>query len=103
MSPDKPVDIFGVDDHEDDDAPDPEHAPPRPVDTFRRTAVGSVVAAGLLGLRDALEGRPEKEEVAIVSEAPDEPVDDDALLTFDEMLPPGVKVVVPRLPDDDRA
>lgn len=102
MNPDDPVDIFGVDDDDEADAADDEHAPPRPVDRFRRTAAGSVVAAGLLGLRDALEGRPEKEEVAIVSEAPDEPVDDDALLTFDEMLPPGMKVVVPRLPDDDR-
>lgn len=47
------------------------HAPERPVDRFRRGAVGSVVAAGLLGLRDALEGRPEREEVTIVSEAPE--------------------------------
>jgi hypothetical protein len=45
----------------------------RPVDKFRRTAAGSVVAAGLLGLRDGLEGRPEKEEPAIVSEAPGAP------------------------------
>jgi hypothetical protein len=43
--------------------------PHRPVDKFRRTATGAVVAAGLLGLRDALEGRPEKEEAAIVQEA----------------------------------
>jgi hypothetical protein len=42
----------------------------RPVDRFRRAAVGRVVAAGLLGLRDALEGRPERDEVAIVSVAP---------------------------------
>jgi hypothetical protein len=40
----------------------------RPVDRFRRTATGAVVAAGLLGMRDALEGRPEKEEVTIVNE-----------------------------------
>lgn len=53
-----------------------QHAPPRPVDRFRTTAVGTVVAAGLLGLRDALEGRPEREEVAIVSEAPTRPVED---------------------------
>jgi len=45
--------------------------PERPVDRFRRGAVGSVVAAGLLGLRDALEGRPERDEVTIVSEAPE--------------------------------
>lgn len=77
-----------------------EHAPPRPVDRFRRTAAGSVVAAGLFGLRDALEGRPEKEEVTIVSEAPAEPVDDDYLLVFDKNLPPGMKVVLPRPPDE---
>jgi hypothetical protein len=53
-----------------DDA-DGDHAPERPIDRFRRGAVGSVVAAGLLGLRDALEGRPEREEVTIVSEAPE--------------------------------
>lgn len=44
-------------------------APTRPVDRFRRTAAGSVIAAGLLGLRDALEGRPEREQTAVVSEA----------------------------------
>jgi hypothetical protein len=42
----------------------------RPVDKFRRSAAGAVVSAGRLGLRDALEGRPEREEPAIVSEAP---------------------------------
>jgi hypothetical protein len=52
-------------DNDPDDA-----APERPVDRFRRGAVGSAVAAGLLGLRDALEGRPEQEEVTVVSEAP---------------------------------
>ncbi len=59
--------------------------PPRPVDRFRRSALGSVAAAGLLGLRDALEGRPEKEEPAIVVDAPqpkrDGPVD--VVLDFD--------------------
>jgi hypothetical protein len=46
----------------------------RPVDRFRRTAGGTVVAAGLLGLRDVMEGRPEREEVTIVNEAPTRPV-----------------------------
>jgi hypothetical protein len=55
----------------DDEAFDPDDAAPeRPVDRFRRGAVGSAVAAGLLGLRDALEGRPDQEEVTVVSEAP---------------------------------
>lgn len=47
-----------------------EHAPERPVDRFRRSAAGTVVAAGLFGLRDALEGRPEREETAVVVDAP---------------------------------
>ncbi len=56
---------------------DPAEAPfERPIDRFRRTTTGTVVAAGLLGLRDAMEGRPEKEEVTIVSEAPTRPVGD---------------------------
>src|SRR3954465_7806038 len=44
--------------------------PSRAVDRFRRTPAGSIVAAGLFGLRDALEGRPEREGSAVVSEAP---------------------------------
>ena len=39
----------------------------RPIDKFRNTAVGSVLAAGMLGLRDVLE--PEKDDkVAIVQD-----------------------------------
>jgi hypothetical protein len=45
----------------------------RPIDRFRKGAVGSVVAAGLLGIGDALEGRAPKEEVTIVQEAPSQP------------------------------
>jgi hypothetical protein len=64
----------------DPDASDPPAAA-RPVDRFRRTTVGTIAAAGLLGLRDALEGRPEKDEPAIVVDAPgkrhdpDDPID----------------------------
>ncbi len=87
----------------DDDAgqPDDAHAPPRPVDRFRRTAVGTVVAAGLLGLRDALEGRPERDEVAIVDEAPTDRVEPGFRLVFDEDAG-RVTVVLPEpLPDED--
>gem|GEM_PF-5637222 len=42
----------------------------RPVDRVRRSVAGGVVAASMLGLRDVLEGRPEREEIAIVCEAP---------------------------------
>ncbi len=74
------------------------HGEARPIDRFRHSAAGSVVAAGLLGLRDALEGRPEKEEVAIVSEAPDEPTDQGVTLVFDEDDPSRLRVVLPRSP-----
>jgi hypothetical protein len=56
------------DDGEPVDEIDPGEPWERPIDRFRRGAAGSVIAAGLLGVRDALEGRPEKEEPAIVSE-----------------------------------
>jgi hypothetical protein len=73
------------------------HAEARPIDRFRRTAAGSVVAAGLFGLRDALEGRPEREEVTIVSEAPSRPVDGFTLV-FDPDDPSSLKVVIPPPP-----
>jgi hypothetical protein len=46
----------------------------RPVDRFRTSAGGTVVAAGLLGLAEALEARPPREEVVIVQEAPTQPL-----------------------------
>ena len=71
----------------------------RPVDRFRRTATGAVVAAGLLGLRDALEGRPEKEEVAIVNEAPAAPPRDvDVVIDFDH---PERSIAVVRRPEGE--
>jgi hypothetical protein len=89
-------------DVDDDRVPDSEEEPTseeRPVDRFRRTATGAVVAAGLLGLRDALEGRPEREEVAIVNEAPTAPPRDvDVVIDFDH---PERSIVVVRRPADD--
>jgi hypothetical protein len=56
----------------------------RPIDRFRKGAAGGVLAAGLLGLRDALEGRPEKDEPVIVADAPQPKLDHiDLLLDFD--------------------
>ena len=71
----------------------------RPVDRFRRSATGSVVAAGLFGLRDALEGRPEREEVTIVSEAPTRPVDEHLEVVLDFEHPERSTVVVHGHPD----
>jgi hypothetical protein len=58
------------------------HAGPPPIQKFRGTAVGSVLAAGMLGLRDALE-IPEDEEPAIVEAWGGQPVDDDMVLRLD--------------------
>ena len=58
------------------------HAEDRPIDKFRKTATGSVLAAGMLGLAEAIEGR-EKEEPAIVVDAGGEPVDPDLIVRLD--------------------
>jgi hypothetical protein len=85
-----------------DDDTEADHAPDRPIDRFRRGAVGSVVAAGLLGLRDALEGRPEREEVTIVSEAPEhDPAPIDVQLDPDHPEQ-SVVVVRPATPPETR-
>jgi hypothetical protein len=95
VDPDRVLEVaFPVPDGTDRVESDTGHAEQRPVDRFRQTAVGTVVAAGLLGLRDALEGRPEREEVAIVTEAPDRPVDDGVTLVFDEDDPAALRVVL---------
>jgi hypothetical protein len=76
----------------------------RPVDKFKRSSAGSVVAAGLLGVRDALEGRPEKEEVTIVQEAPAQPVRGNIDLVIDPEHPERSIAVIrrpaPLAPDD---
>jgi hypothetical protein len=80
---------------------DPAEPWERPIDRFRRGAAGSVIAAGLLGVRDALEGRPEKEEPAIVSEAP-EPRLDHIDLVLDPEHPERSRAIVYLPPPDER-
>ena len=93
---DEPEDVDDVDDEAEVEATD---AGDRPVERFRRSATGAVVAAGLLGLRDALEGRPEKEEVTIVNEAPDAPPRDlEVVIDFDH---PERSVAVVHRPEGD--
>jgi 4'-phosphopantetheinyl transferase len=68
--------------------------PNRPIDKFRGTAVGSVLAAGLLGLRDALE-TPKDDKVAIVKEhAGDPPFTDPVVLRLDPDHPEDSIVMV---------
>jgi hypothetical protein len=72
----------------------------RPVDRFKRTAAGTVVAAGLLGLRDALEGRPEKDEPVVVGEAPAAPPPDGIEVVIDFEHPERSVVYVYAPPDE---
>ncbi len=79
----------------------------RPIDKFRGTAVGSVLAAGLLGLRDALE-TPKDDKVAIVKEyAGDPPFTDPIVLRLDPDHPEDSIVMVrpwlrdPKTPPQD--
>jgi 4'-phosphopantetheinyl transferase len=66
----------------------------RPIDKFRGTAVGSVLAAGLLGLRDAIEP-PRDEEVAIVQNySGDPPFTDPIVLRLDPDHPEDSIVMV---------
>jgi hypothetical protein len=73
----------------------------RPVDKFHRTAVGSISMAWMLGLRDALEGRPEKEEPAIVMEAPTQPPHGNIDLVIDPEHPERAVVYVRRSNEDN--
>jgi len=72
----------------------------RPIDKFRRSGAGTVIAAGLLGVRDALEGRPEREEPAIVADAP-EPKLDHIDIVLDPEHPERSRAVVYLPPSDD--
>jgi hypothetical protein len=84
----------------DTDATGAEEEWERPIDRFRRSSAGAVIAAGLLGVRDALEGRPEREEPAIVSEAP-EPKLDHIDLVLDPEHPERSRAIVYLPPPDD--
>jgi hypothetical protein len=71
---------------------------PGGIHRFRRTATGTVLAAGLMGLADALEG-PRDEEVAIVTEYSGEPgFSDPILVRLDPDAPEDSIVLVRRHP-----
>ena len=89
-----------AEDPDPDEVDDADESFERPIDRFRRSGAGSVIAAGLLGVRDALEGRPEKEEPAIVSEAP-EPKLDHIDIVLDPEHPERSRAIVYLPPRDD--
>ncbi len=65
-------------------------------DRFRLGAVRGAVAASLLGLRDALGGRPDREEAALVVDAPTAPPAPDVDVALDPDFPELTIVVVRR-------
>jgi hypothetical protein len=70
------------------------HADPAPIERFRRTSVGTALAAGLLGLRDVLEP-PRDETPAIVEDwAGGEPFNDPIVLRLDPDHPEDSIVMV---------
>jgi hypothetical protein len=77
-----------------DEFDDDEHAPPTPVQRFEQSAAGAIFAAGLFGLRDALEG-PRKEEVQVVTDwSGDPPFTDPYVLRLDPDHPEDSIVMV---------
>ena len=86
-----------LDDDEDYTDDDPEtvgHAEPAPIERFHRTAIGSVLAAGMFGLRDVLEP-PKDETPAIVEDwAGGEPFNDPIVLRLDPDHPEDSIVMV---------
>ncbi len=84
----------GGDPDGDPDAAPVGHAEPAPIERFRRTSVGTVFAAGLLGLRDVLEP-PKDETPAIVEEwTAREPFTDPIVLRLDPDHPEDSIVMV---------
>jgi 4'-phosphopantetheinyl transferase len=66
----------------------------RPIDKFRGTAVGSVLAAGLLGLRDALEPAREEEVAIVQNYSGDPPFTEPLVLRLDPEHPEDSIVMV---------
>ena len=86
-----------LEDDEDYTDEDPEvvgHAEPAPIERFRRTAIGTTLAAGMFGLRDVLEP-PKDETPAIVEDwAGGEPFNDPIVLRLDPDHPEDSIVMV---------
>ncbi|HXW31854.1 MAG TPA: hypothetical protein VEJ21_02090 [Acidimicrobiales bacterium] len=74
----------------------------RVVARWRERPSASVLGAAMLGLRDAIYGRPD-EDVVIVADAPGDPPDDDApIVRLDPEHPERSEVVVRALPSRRR-
>ena len=74
-------------DESDEDADVTGHAPPAPIERFHRSSLGTVLAAGMFGLRDVLE--PAKDETPAIVEdwSGGEPFDDPYVMRLDPEHP----------------
>jgi hypothetical protein len=70
------------------------HAEPTPIERFHRSAVGGVLAAGLLGLRDVLEPNKQEEPAVVVDYSGDPPFTDPIVLRLDPDHPEDSIVMV---------
>ena len=77
-----------------DDAALEGHAEPAPIQRFRRTAVGTALAAGMLGLADALEGRKEPTPAIVENWAGGQPFKEPIVLRLDPDHPEDSIVMV---------
>ena len=92
----------GEEEEEEDEGAESDEHYDRPIDKFHRSAAGSVSMAWMLGLRDALEGRPEKEETEISTEAPAQPQSGNIDLVLDPEHPERSVVIVRRPREDNQ-
>ncbi|HEV7523821.1 MAG TPA: hypothetical protein VGP92_02580 [Acidimicrobiia bacterium] len=84
-----------LDDDEDyTDEQGEEHAAPAPIQRFRRTALGTTIAAGMLGLRDVLEPRKDDTPAIVEDWAGGEPFEDPMVLRLDPDHPEDSIVMV---------
>ena len=91
---DRPLESRGRRDADGPDGAVVAHADPAPIERFRRTSIGTALAAGLLGLRDVLEP-PRDETPAIVEDwAGGEPFTDPIVLRLDPEHPEDSIVMV---------
>jgi hypothetical protein len=70
------------------------HAEPAPIERFRRTAIGTALAAGMLGLNDALGGRKDPTPAIIEDWAGGEPFKEPFVLRLDPDHPEDSIVMV---------
>ena len=96
---DDEFDEFDEFEGDDGDDGDDDRQPVRAIDRFQYTAVGGVLAAGMLGLRDVFEPRREDRPAIVVDWSGAPPFGDRILLRLDPDNPEDSIVVVRRRPD----